>query len=178
MSAQGELESTTTEHSSKPPDPNITAAETKLFSGLNALGWSAGVAVPTALATCAGMIREAGRSRALALYSLSRPAIDQRDTYRGLSSLLAAALVSLLPFALSYLIYRSATWVLRKTALYRWFGICWTRANRFLPWITLIIVLADVGFLNASIFWLINEAEGIILKHTSEAGTVWTDKLA
>jgi hypothetical protein len=67
---------------------------TKLLSGLNALGWSAGAAVLTALATCAGMIRDSGRSSALALYSLSRPAVDQRDTYRGMNCLLSVVLVS------------------------------------------------------------------------------------
>lgn len=177
MSEQVEVESIATEHSPKPPDPNITVAETKLFSGLNALGWSAGVAVLTALATCAGMIREAGRSSALAIYSLSRPAIDQRDIYKGMSSLLTAALFTLVPFAVSYLIYRLITWALAKTILCRWFEICRTRINRFLPAIALILVLADIVFLNATIFRLTNEAEGVILKHTPEAGTVWTDIL-
>ena len=177
MSEKKELKSGVTEDNSGLPDPNTTVTETKLFSGLNALEWSAGVAVLTAFATCLGMIREAGRSSALALYSLSRPAIDQRDTYIGMSSLLAATLLSLLPFAVTYLVYRSARWSLGKTALYRWFGSCWTKAHRFLPWVALIAVLADVGFLNASIVRLTSEAEGIILKHTSEAGTVWTDIL-
>jgi hypothetical protein len=39
------------------------------------------------------------------------------------------------------------------------------------------VVLADVGFLNASMVRLADEAEGVILKHTSEAGTVWTEIL-
>jgi hypothetical protein len=34
--------------------------ETRLFSGINALGYSAGVAVLAGLATCAGMVRESG----------------------------------------------------------------------------------------------------------------------
>lgn len=75
---------------------------TKLFSGLNALGWSAGAAVLTALATCAGMIRESGRSSALALYSLARPAIDQRDTYRGMNCLLSIVLASVVAFSVAY----------------------------------------------------------------------------
>jgi len=39
------------------------------------------------------------------------------------------------------------------------------------------VVLVDVGFLNASIVRLADEAEGVILKHTSDAGTVWTEIL-
>ena len=104
MSDKEELKSGTTEDGADLPGSNRTVStDTKLFSGLNALGWSAGVAVLTALATFAGMIREAGRFSALALYSLSRPTIDQRDTYIGMRSLLAAALFSLLPFAVTYL---------------------------------------------------------------------------
>lgn len=92
-------------------------------------------------------------------------------------SLLAAALFSLLPFAVTYLIGRSAKWALGKTALYRWFGSCWAKAHRYLPWVALIVVLADVGFLNASIVRLADKAEGVILKRASEAGTVWTEIL-
>jgi hypothetical protein len=53
----------------------------------------------------------------------------------------------------------------------------WTRANRFLPWIALTIALADVGLMNSVVFKLVNESEGIILKHISDAGTIWTNIL-
>src|SRR5215469_8411801 len=83
------------------PTPEISeATTTNCFSGLTALGWSAGIALLTALATCAGMIRESGRSSALALYSLARPAIDQKDTYKGLSCILSAVLAMLVPFVI------------------------------------------------------------------------------
>lgn len=178
MSGNEELKSSLTEDETDLPGSDLTVStNTKLFSGLNALGWSAGVAALTALATCAGMIREAGRSSALALYSLSRPTIDQRDTYLGMRSLLAAALFSLLPFAIAYLIGRSAKSALGKTSLYSWFDTCWAKAHRYLPWVALLVALVDVGFLNASIVRLADEAEGAILKHTSEAGPVWTEIL-
>lgn len=177
MSEPEELKSAATEDGVGAPSDTTVSTGTKLFSGLNALGWSAGVAVLTALATCAGMIRESGRSSALALYSLARPAIDQRDTYRGMSSILSAVLLCLLAFAVAYSIYRPTMWALRKTAMHKWLSSCSTKANRFLSWIALIVVLADLGFLNASIFRLANQAEGIILKHASDAGTVWTDIL-
>src|SRR5712691_11061669 len=118
MSEQDEVKSAATEDASGSPARNASVSTgRKLFSGLNALGWSAGLAVLTAFATCAGMVQEAGRSRALALYSLS-PAIDQRDTYLGMSSILAAVLFSLIPFAVAYFIYLVATFALKKTTLW------------------------------------------------------------
>jgi len=129
MSEQDEVKSAATEDASGSPARNASVSTgRKLFSGLNALGWSAGLAVLTAFATCAGMVQEAGRSRALALYSLSRPAIDQRDTYLGMSSILAAVLFSLIPFAVAYFIYRVATWALRKTTLWSWLR-GWNRSS-------------------------------------------------
>jgi hypothetical protein len=178
MSEQEELKSAAAQDSARLQTLNGTvSSRTKLFSGLNALGWSAGVAVLTALATFAGMIREAGRSSALALYSLSRPAVDQRDTYRGMSSILSAVIVSLLPFVIAYLVYCSSIWALRKTALYGWLRNRWIKENRFISWLAVIIVVADVGFLNTSVMRLTNQAEAIILKHISEAGTIWTEIL-
>ena len=71
------------------------ATTAKSFLSLNALAWSAGAAVLTGFATCAGMARDAGTSSALGLYSLSRHAIDQRDTYRGMLSIINAVIPSL-----------------------------------------------------------------------------------
>src|ERR1700685_2429891 len=78
-------------HSARPEEAPTWA---KLFSGMNALAWSAGIAVLVGFATCAGMARESGRSDALGLYSLSRPTIDQRDTFLGMITLLEAVLTA------------------------------------------------------------------------------------
>lgn len=177
MNERPEPESVMTAGSSRLPTPDGVSTRTKLFSGLDALGWSAGVAVLTALATCAGMIRESGKFSALALYPLSHPAIDQRDTYKGMSCLLSAILVTLLAFAVAYSIYLPAMWVLRKTPLHGRLSSLRSRAIRFLSWTALIIVLVDVVFLNTSIVKLADQAEGLVLKHASDAGTVWPEIL-
>jgi hypothetical protein len=84
MSGREELESTTTEPSSRLFHPNAAADEAKLSSGLNALGWSAGVAVLTALATCAGMVREAGSGGSQA-YNFSHDSVANTERRIGLS---------------------------------------------------------------------------------------------
>lgn len=79
-----------------PDDPAPTGS--KLPSASNTIAWSAAIAVLTGFATCAGMARGAGTRAALCLYALSRPTIDQRDTYMGMISILDAALAALVVF--------------------------------------------------------------------------------
>jgi len=154
------------------PPPENPPAWPKLFSGLNALVWSAGIAVLAGLATCAGMAREGGRSVALGLFSLSRPAIDQRDTYLGMISLLEAVLAAVLVSVVVLCIYRAALWIGKKTPLHR-LPLSMLAGSRWPQWTVLVAVLADVGFLNASVIKLARQANGIILKHMSDVGPVW-----
>ncbi len=152
--------------------PQNSPAWPRFLSGVNALAWSAGIAVLAGFATCAGMAREGGRSNALGLYSLSPPPIDQRDTYRGMMSLLQAILVSVIVSVAAVLLYRAALAILRKTPLRR-LPTSVLAGKRGLRWVVLVLIIADVAFLNASMINLARQANGIILKHMSDVGPVW-----
>lgn len=153
--------------------PDAARGAPKLFTGASALVWSASVAVLTGFATCVGMVRESGKFAALGLYSLAPPAISQRDTFRGMSSLLDAILLVMVAAVTSWIIF----WFLRKIPIY------WL-TNRFpsnvrcrLWWCVVVCIVVDVIFLNASIIGLAKRADGIILKHLSEVGPVWQSVL-
>jgi hypothetical protein len=149
------------------------ASGARLFSSGNAVAWSAAIAVITGLATIAGMARESGRSTALGLYSLSRHAIDQSVTFRGMISLLEAALAAVVVSSVARLAYSGALLVIRRPPLRRWTSPRGVAQGRWLRWAAFVLVLADVGFFNASFDRLARQADGIILKQLSEVGAVW-----
>jgi hypothetical protein len=146
----------------------------KLLSSLNAIAWSAGIAVLTGFATFAGMARERGKSSALGLYSLSRVAIDQQETYRGMTTIIDAALIALFVFVAARFVYGLALWVARKTPFRESIRLPWLTRSHRLRWVALFLVFADAAFLNANVVRLAKQADGIILKHTSDVGTIWT----
>lgn len=146
-------------------------ATPKFPSALNALAWSSVAALLTGLATCMGQVSEMGRYAALGLYTLSRPTVDQVQIYRGLMLILSAAVLALSICALAYSIFWAINRAIGWLGLNDGFSTLLTMSSA--SWIALFLVLADAIFLNAQLLKLKDQANGLILKGTSEAGTIW-----
>jgi hypothetical protein len=167
----------TSPQSDAPPAP-IEDAGNKIFginlpSAVHAVAWSTGAAAIAWLASCLGQTYWAGKYDALGLDALSLPAVDQRHVLAGMATIFQSAIDVVIAIGLARLIY-----VLLKctpaviASKFRW-KISPPIVSR-LWFLLLFVVFVDIGFFLYEITRLEVLGQGMILKKTSEVGSIWT----
>jgi hypothetical protein len=151
--------------------PDISPLKPRMTYDVNALAWPVALAAATGLITCLGIIRDSGRYKALGLYALSRPSIDQSEILKGAFALLNTISYAFTVFIAFYAIYRLIRWIARHVPA----KIHPSRfvKKRSLLWVALASAFIEVRLLENTMMTLSKQANGIILKHASDIGTIW-----
>jgi hypothetical protein len=156
---------------------DAAAPSPKFNFDVRSLAWPAVVAVATGLITCLGLVRDTGRYRALGLYSLSQPTIDQGEISRGALTLLTVTAFALLPFVAGLGFYKLLKWISGYMPLWGKARLRGVIHSRSLLWIVFACVVLDSSVLERTLVTLLRQANGIILKNSAQAGTTWVSIL-
>ena len=174
MSEQDESSTLAIEETPEPPTvPDQPLAGLKLPSAVHAIAWSTGAAALTWLATCLGQTYLTGRYSALGLDALSLPPIGQRDILVGIGIILYSAIDATVALIAAGLVYLLLRWGTRRVKpRFRLSFPIFVRQQ--LWWIVLVLVIADGGIFFSGMKELQKQANGILLKSTTEVGNTWT----
>lgn len=142
-----------------------------LPSAVHAIAWSTGAAAIAWLAACLGQTYMEGRFSALGLDGLSLPPISQSHTRTGMGILLQPAVDGILAMIVGRAVYLILRWVAQKANRRPRLSVP-AFVRRRLWWLVLALVIADGAFFFASMAALEKQGNGILLKTTSDVGSI------